>query len=145
MKNAPTHWTLKALIEHAHAGPKTKLGEMWVPARTIGYFSWRQRLRLAWMVFTGRADALTWPEDDRVGVDDDVPDPRGKPSTPALIPGGPTKHDLQRLEAAAKKRARREEKKQLQREADVREQRRAAAREAKAERRARIHVETTPE
>jgi hypothetical protein len=33
----------------------------WVPARPLGLFSFRSRLRLAWMVFTGRADALVWP------------------------------------------------------------------------------------
>lgn len=35
----------------------------WVYARPIGYFSILHRIRLAWMVFTGRADALLWPED----------------------------------------------------------------------------------
>ena len=37
-------------------------GEYWVPARA----SWSidsplTRLRAAWLVFTGRADAVTWP------------------------------------------------------------------------------------
>lgn len=34
---------------------------VWMPARPLGYYSWRSRLRLAWMVFTGRADVLVWP------------------------------------------------------------------------------------
>lgn len=33
----------------------------WVPARSLGYHSIRHRIRAAWLVFTGRADALTWP------------------------------------------------------------------------------------
>lgn len=36
-------------------------GKHYVPARREGYASWRQRWRCAWMVFTGRADALVWP------------------------------------------------------------------------------------
>jgi len=32
----------------------------WVPARPVGYASLGRRLRAAWLVFTGRADALTW-------------------------------------------------------------------------------------
>lgn len=35
--------------------------EKWVPARPIGYFSLANRLKLAWMVFKGEADAFTWP------------------------------------------------------------------------------------
>lgn len=33
----------------------------WVPARALGFASLRQRVRAAWLVFTGRADALVWP------------------------------------------------------------------------------------
>jgi hypothetical protein len=32
-----------------------------MPARPLGYYSLRSRIRLAWMVFTGKADALVWP------------------------------------------------------------------------------------
>ena len=35
--------------------------EIWVPARSHGMFSIKERLRLAWKVFTGRADVLEWP------------------------------------------------------------------------------------
>ena len=36
----------------------------WVPARPINYTcrNLREKLRDAWMVFTGKADALVWPE-----------------------------------------------------------------------------------
>lgn len=36
-------------------------GMAWVPARPLGYASWRHRWKAAWLVFTGRADALVWP------------------------------------------------------------------------------------
>lgn len=34
----------------------------WVPTRGIrpNYIALKRRLQLAWMVFTGKADALTW-------------------------------------------------------------------------------------
>lgn len=41
--------------------PDGKGGTRWVPARSHGYASFFHRVRCAWLVFTGRADALTWP------------------------------------------------------------------------------------
>ena len=39
----------------------TCINGKWVPARPIsGTFRW-ERLRAAWEVFRGRADAFTWP------------------------------------------------------------------------------------
>lgn len=32
-----------------------------VPARSHGFMSLRERLRATWLVFTGKADAVTWP------------------------------------------------------------------------------------
>jgi len=32
----------------------------WVAARPYGFHSWRYRWRNAWLVFTGKADALLW-------------------------------------------------------------------------------------
>lgn len=32
----------------------------YVPARPLGFQSWHYRLRATWLVFTGRADAVTW-------------------------------------------------------------------------------------
>ena len=62
MKKAPTLYKLKELREII-ASPKVqaKTDEGWVPARSIGYFSIRSRIRIAWMVFVGKADAFTWP------------------------------------------------------------------------------------
>ena len=33
----------------------------YIPARPMGYASYKQRFKCAWMVFTGKADALVWP------------------------------------------------------------------------------------
>lgn len=33
----------------------------WVVARCEGFCSLRSRVRAAWLVWTGRADALVWP------------------------------------------------------------------------------------
>lgn len=35
----------------------------YVPARPLGWSSIRVRLRAAWLVFTGKADALVWEQD----------------------------------------------------------------------------------
>lgn len=40
---------------------KTRSGR-WIPARWLGSDSIFNRLKLAWMVFKGEADALVWPE-----------------------------------------------------------------------------------
>lgn len=37
------------------------IGGDWVPARPEGYPSILVRIQAAWLVFTGRADALIWP------------------------------------------------------------------------------------
>lgn len=34
----------------------------WVPSRPLGFSSFRYRCKAAWLVFTGKADALIWPE-----------------------------------------------------------------------------------
>jgi hypothetical protein len=33
----------------------------WVPARSLGYPSILMRFKCAWLVWTGKADALIWP------------------------------------------------------------------------------------
>ncbi len=35
--------------------------DFWVLARPKGYPSFWYRIKLAWMVLTGKADAMTWP------------------------------------------------------------------------------------
>lgn len=39
-----------------------KIDNEYVPARPIGYLDFVSRLKIAWMVFTGKADALLWPK-----------------------------------------------------------------------------------
>ena len=41
---------------------KTAHGDRWVPARPMGLSTFRNRVRLALMVFTGKADALLWED-----------------------------------------------------------------------------------
>lgn len=61
LNQAPYKWTIDSLIAAMKYGPHTEINGQWQPARPYGYFSLRSRLRLAWLVFTGRADALVWP------------------------------------------------------------------------------------
>jgi hypothetical protein len=62
-KNAPSLYTLEELVEHG-TNPETETehpsGE-WIPARYMGMYGLRNRLRLAVLVFTGKADAVIWP------------------------------------------------------------------------------------
>ncbi len=65
MDKMPAELTLEAIRDHV-LGPDwpatSNDGRQYVPARPIGFWSWRERFRLAWLVFTGRADALVWPQ-----------------------------------------------------------------------------------
>ena len=63
---APTFWELKDLIDSSTLNTM-KLAMYptgsWYPARPLGYDSIPHRLRCAWLVLTGRADAVVWPAD----------------------------------------------------------------------------------
>ena len=62
LNQAPYEWTIRALVEHIKKGEQTQVkGGDWEPARPFGFFGLSSRIRLAWMVFTGEADALRWP------------------------------------------------------------------------------------
>ena len=63
LNSAPNRWTLHSLREHMESGPQTSVagGMLWEPSRPYGYFSLPSRVKLAWAVFTGKADALFWP------------------------------------------------------------------------------------
>ena len=53
-------YTLKGLIESAMS-TQTNINGKWVPARALpGPLS--RRIRAAWLVLTGKADAVIWPE-----------------------------------------------------------------------------------
>jgi hypothetical protein len=56
-------WTLRALMDSVGSN-SVEINGRWVPARPINwrYRTLRQRISEAWLVFTGRADAFTWPE-----------------------------------------------------------------------------------
>lgn len=60
----PSKYTLKSLLMHVSSGPKqlAASGE-WVPCRPLGYASFFSRVKLAWLVFTGRGDVVIWPDD----------------------------------------------------------------------------------
>ena len=60
LEKAPNIYELEQVIKSA-ANTHTVIDEKWVPARPYGYHSWRGRLKAAWMVFSGKADALVWP------------------------------------------------------------------------------------
>jgi hypothetical protein len=57
------HWNRKG--DHDGDQPITTIrhGDIFIPARGIGYATLRQRFKCAWLVFTGKADALVWPGD----------------------------------------------------------------------------------
>lgn len=61
MKDAPNEWTVETLCRHINSGQQSGLPDgRYVPARPIGFYSIPSRARLAWAVFTGKADALFW-------------------------------------------------------------------------------------
>jgi hypothetical protein len=65
MKQAPTIWRLGCLLKYIRTGEtQTEYAPgKWGPARPLGFFSLRSRLRAAWLVFTGKADAVIWEYD----------------------------------------------------------------------------------
>jgi len=50
----------KVTFESLAQGPQTNIEGRWVPSRPIPYVSWINRLKLAWDVFTYKADAFYW-------------------------------------------------------------------------------------
>lgn len=60
-KKYPNIWTVKSLIDSAKCN-SVQINGKWVPARPLGYMSFPHRLKCAWMVFTGKADVVIWPE-----------------------------------------------------------------------------------
>jgi hypothetical protein len=56
---SPNHIT--SLAMHNLIDSQTEINGKWQPARPLAYCSIFTRVKLAWMVFTGKADALSWP------------------------------------------------------------------------------------
>lgn len=61
LKQVPTIWGLKDLIETT-ASLSTEIDGKWVPSRPLGAVGIKARIKAAWLVFTGKADAVIWPE-----------------------------------------------------------------------------------
>lgn len=61
MKGVNTLSVQDVLVIATHTSKQTPDGR-WVPARPIGMFGLRYRLKAAWRVFTGRADAVIWDD-----------------------------------------------------------------------------------
>ena len=60
MKNGVTIWRVADVIESAAANSTQLPSGRWVPARPLGWTSLSMRWKAAWLVFTGKADALMW-------------------------------------------------------------------------------------
>lgn len=60
-KQVPTIWNLKNLLQSVQT-TSAKINGQWVPCRTEGAIGIPARFKAAWAVFTGRADAVVWPE-----------------------------------------------------------------------------------
>jgi hypothetical protein len=59
---SPTKYTLLSLVAMAHTDViASSDGVKWFPARPEGYSSVSHRFRIAWLVFTGKCDAVEWP------------------------------------------------------------------------------------
>lgn len=58
----PNIMTVDWVIKNSQTAQVTLSTGEWAPARPLGYPTFRRRLHAAWLVFTGRADALTWTE-----------------------------------------------------------------------------------
>jgi len=61
MNNYPNVFTLEGLKEIA-SSTFTEINGKYVPARPEGFVSIHHRIHCAWLVFTGKADAIIWPE-----------------------------------------------------------------------------------
>jgi len=61
MKKAPSVYKLKELFRTTQEN-SAHINQKWVPARPMGIDSFRNRIRVAFMVFKGEADAVVWPE-----------------------------------------------------------------------------------
>lgn len=59
----PTIRDVRSIVRDANqvqAGIKVDGKTVYVPARSLGWPSFRNRIRAAWLVFTGRADAVIY-------------------------------------------------------------------------------------
>lgn len=62
--NGVTIWDVRDIVKSANScSARITLAGIpyYVPARPLGWTSWPMRLKAMWMVWTGRADVVTWP------------------------------------------------------------------------------------
>lgn len=59
-KKAPSLLSLETVFD---TSTQVCIDGKWMPARSLGFFSIGHRIHCAWLVFTGKADALKWPGD----------------------------------------------------------------------------------
>lgn len=57
---SPSTWQLHDLLESC-ATVSVEIGNEWMPARPLGDIGIINRFKAAWLVLTGRADAVIWP------------------------------------------------------------------------------------
>lgn len=62
MSKFPNILTVASVLESSQHVARGLPDGRWVPCRSEGFASWRNRIRAAWLVFTGRADALLWEQ-----------------------------------------------------------------------------------
>lgn len=57
------YWNLKDLLVYSYSVNK-EINGVWVPARPLNhkFFTFFDRLKLAWMVFMGKLECFQWPE-----------------------------------------------------------------------------------
>ena len=60
MQKAPNIYKLRD-IQIDRDWPIKQMGTSWLPARPLGFFSLKYRIKAAILVFTGKADAVIWP------------------------------------------------------------------------------------
>lgn len=60
MKKAPNITTLRNVLDTVETC-SVCINGLYIPARPLGFYSLRYRIKAAWIVFTGKADALVWP------------------------------------------------------------------------------------
>lgn len=49
-------------VTRSHATNKIQINGRWVASRPVGLPLIKERIRATWLVFTGKADAIIWPE-----------------------------------------------------------------------------------